>query len=251
MGTASVLRFHGIRNALSALLFSVWACAASAVPYYYTDWLTANPGLGTAHGVITLPDSSTVTVDFSAVYADGSPGSFVGAYTAANWGGWSDYSADYLSSTVSTIPYPDMIQLQGGQNQIYKVHLGASIKDPLMDIVSLGANGTNTHYNFNSPFTILSQGGDYWGGCSACLSQSGNDLIGNEGSGAIQFIGTYSDFSWEAPFGEYWHGFTFGIRTTLAIEPNPPSTSVPEPGTVALIGLGLAGLAAIRRKRNS
>jgi len=232
-----------------AIACTAISSSAFAVPYYYTDWTSANPGAGTAHGVITLPDSSTVTVDFSAVYGDGTAGSFVGAYTSADWAGWSNYSSDYLSAQVSTIPYPDMLQLQGGQDQIYKVHLGAAIKDPLMAIVSLGANGTNTHYNFDSSFTILSQGYDYWGGCLTCLTQSGNDLIGNEGSGTIKFNGTFSDFSWTVPVGEYWHGFTFGIRTTEALEPTTPG--VPEPASLALVSVGLLGIGAtLKRRRN-
>jgi hypothetical protein len=242
------IKSHVVGMMLASVLLMA-AANASAVPYYYTDWTAADPGAGTAHGVITLPDLSTVTVDFSAVYGDGSAGSFVGAYTGGNWTGWNDYSSDYLSSQVSTIPYPDMLQLQGGQNQIYKVHLGAAIKDPIMAIVSLGANGTNTHYNFDSPFTILSQGGDYWGGCATCLTQSGNDLIGNEGSGTIQFLGVFSDFSWTVPTGEYWHGFTFGIRTTEALEPTPPPGSVPEPPSIFLLCIGLAGLIVMRYRQ--
>lgn len=203
-----------IRAALTALA-AMLSSSAFALPYYYTDWTSANPGAGTAHGLITLPDSSTVTVDFSAVYGDGSAGSFVGAYTSANWTGWSAYSSDYLSAQVSTIPYPDMLQLQGGQSQIYKVHLGAAIKDPIMAIVSLGASGITTHYNFDSPFSILSQGYDGWGGCPTCLIQSGNDLIGNEGSGTIQFIGTRS---------QIFHGrfLSANIGTVLHLESGPP-----------------------------
>lgn len=224
------------------------ASSASAVPYYYTDWLTASPSGGTAHGVITLPDSSTVSVDFAAINPDGSPGNFVGAYLAGDWTGWADYSSAYLSTEVDNLPLPDMLQLEGGQNQIYKVHLGAPIKDPLMDIVSLGDSGSDTHYDFDAPFSILSQGPDGWGGCDTCLQQSGNSLIGNEGSGAIKFVGTYSDFSWTVPTGEYWHGFTFGIRTTEALEPNPP-TDVPELSPMPLLGCGLVVIGLMMRKR--
>src|SRR5574337_139361 len=241
---------NGARIVVAAVGLVVASSAfAGPVPYYYTDWISAAPSLGTAHGVITLPDSSTVSVDFSAVNADGTHGSFAGAYLNNNWAGWGAYSSDYLSSEVSNIPSPaDMLQLVGGQNQTYKVHLGAPIKDPLMDIVSLGAAGTNTRYVFDSPFTILSQGTDYWGGCGTCLTQSGNDLIGNEGSGAIKFNGTYSDFSWTVPVGENWHGFTFGIRTTEALEPNPP-TGVPEPSPALLFGLGLIGIGLMMKMK--
>jgi hypothetical protein len=103
------------------------------------------------------------------------------------------------------------------------VTLSQPIKDPIMAIVSLGSAAIPITYNFNSPFTIVSQGAGYWG--NGPLTQlPGNILSGAEGHGTIQFIGTFSTFSWTVPTTETWHGFTFGIRTTTALEPNPTAS---------------------------
>lgn len=236
---------------LGAGLLLAVAGPARADTAYWTVWNSADPSQGTATGLITLPDSSTVTVTFTALNSDGSAGNFLGAYTSSNptWGGWSAYQSDYLSAQVNTIPGGTMLQLVGGQNETYRVDLSAPIVGPLMDIVSLGAGGTNTQYDFNAPFAILSQGQDYWGGCATCLTQSGDTLIGNEGSGTIQFVGTYSEFDWTVPVGENWHGFTFGIETTEALAQQQQQNSVPEPDSALLVALALGGLAAARRRR--
>src|SRR5688572_4660822 len=226
-------------------LFTVTACLlasasiATAAPYFYVDWLTANPTAGTASGVITLPDLSTVTIGFNVLNPDGSPGSFAFAQTAGGIDYWAaNGGAPYISSQVDNRPTgSDIIALQGGDVQIYKVTLSEPIKDPIMAILSLGNPGLFTTYDFDAPFDIVSQGPGYWGGTSTSLVELPGDILrGNEGHGTIQFIGTFSTFSWVAPTFEFWHGFTFGIRTTPRIEPDPPG--VPEPASLALFSVG-------------
>ena len=247
------MKFLFKANAVAAALAAFCVVAspsASAAPYYYVDWTSANVNAGTAAGTITLPDASTVTVGFQALYADGSAGNLAFAQTSGGTNYWNP-SSPYISAQVDNAPPgTDLIALEGGQNQIYKVTLSEAIKDPIMAIVSLGRGGSNTTYDFDSPFTIVSQGAGYWGGSATALDQLAGDILrGNEGHGTIQFIGTFSTFSWTVPTPEYWHGFTFGIRTTERIEPTPTPNNVPEPGTVALLGIAMTGLMWSRRKQ--
>jgi MYXO-CTERM domain-containing protein len=130
-------------------------------------------------------------------------------------------SAPYISAEVENAPPgTDILQLLGGLDQTYKVTLSEPIKDPVMAIVSLGSPSITITYDFDSPFTIVSQGAGYWGGGPTSLVQLPGDVLqGTEGHGTIRFIGTFSTFSWTVPMPEGWHGFTFAIRTTERIEP--------------------------------
>lgn len=233
------------RQSLALLLAGMtflFSNSARGDHYQYVDWTTANPAAGTANGTITLPDLSTVGVTFEVLNFDGSPGNFSFAQTAGGTNYWNP-SAPYISVEVENAPpTPDILALIGGTNQTYTVTLSEPIKDPIMAIVSLGQGGVQVDYDFDAPFTIVSQGAGYWGGGPASLSQQPGDILrGFEGHGTIRFNGTFDSFSWTAPFGENWHGFTYGIRTTERIEP-----TVPEPSTLLFVAL-IAPLAMYRR----
>jgi len=200
---------------------------ARAAVYSYVDWTSTDVAHGTASGTITLPDTSTVAVTFKALTSANGQGSLYGAQTAGSGTNYWVPSAPYLSAQVENAPpSTDILQLSGGMNETYVVTLSEPIKDPIMAIVSLGQPTVATTYNFDSPFTIVSQGEGYWGGTATSLVALPNNILeGNEGHGTIQFVGTFSTFSWTVPTPETWHGFTFGIRTTQRIEPGMGGTS--------------------------
>lgn len=201
---------------------STLAEPAGAATFNYVDWLAADVPAGTASGVITLPDSSTVTVSFSAIGADGGTGVLHGAQVGAGTNYWNPATPFMSSEVENAPPTPDILQLRGGLNATYVVTLSEPIKDPVMAIVSLGQASVPTTYDFDSPFTIVSQGAGYWGGSATALTALEGDVLeGREGHGTIRFIGTFARFSWTVPTPEQWHGFTFAIRTTERLEPTP------------------------------
>ena len=231
-----------------ALVSSMFSTSALANTYYYVDWTSWNPGGGTATGVITPSSGPAVTVQFDALKADGSHGSFMGVAGSGLW----IPAATYISAEVENASTYEGIQLVGESNMTYRVTLSEAIKDPIMAITTLGSGWDAAVYDFDSPFTILSQGPTCcWGGGSDRLTQLPGDVLqGYEGAGTIKFNGTYSTFSWTVPDPEFWHGFTFGIRTTEALEPPPPPSGVPLPAALPLMlsSLGILGFVSRRKK---
>lgn len=222
------------------------ALAALALPAHaqatWTWWNTMTTGQpGTATGTITI-GSSTVGVTYSGQLLAGSQTSSGGT----NY--WTP-AATFTSSTAGAPTNPGIVRLSGGALTPSGAPLtntltfSTPISNLFLAVVSLGQGGLPIQYNFSSPFTILSQGTDMWGGCSTCLQQpSSMVLSGTEGSGTLQFAGPISSLSWTITGSEYWHGFTVGANMV-------PASTVPEPTSLALLGTGLAGLAGAARRR--
>jgi hypothetical protein len=100
--------------------------------------------------------------------------------------------------------------------------------------------------DFGVPITFLSYGQGYWGNGTPIMNAGGTGFYGNgEVHGVVELPGTYSSITLSDTVNEYWHGITVGVEGL-------PST-VPEPSTFALLGIGGVGLAigAIRKRRRA
>lgn len=199
--------------------------------YYYVDWTAANASAGTASGTITIPNKPVINVNLRVLNPDGSPGTFYagGTQTAcgnAYWTGGSTAPTTHTSPSVLNGPsFPcDLIALIGGSASKYQITFSEPIKDPVMAVHSLGQAGRGARYDFDRQFSIVSSGpGWHMSSPSShtLLRQDpGEVLYGEEGYGTLRFIGSFSTFSWTAPFSEVWHGFTIGINGTAAMQPS-------------------------------
>lgn len=186
----------------------------------WADWTTAMTGIsGSASGTI-----GSVGVTFS--------GELWGAQTAGGTNYWTPASTYVSGSVWNPPPAADILQCEGGTPNTYTITFSTAVTNPYMAICSLGTPGALSVLTFNQPFTILSQGPGFFGN-GAMAQGANNALIGSEGYGVIQFIGTMTSITWTDPFWERWHGYQVAL--------------VPAPGAAALLGLG--ALACGRRRR--
>jgi hypothetical protein len=72
---------------------------------------------------------------------------------------------------------------------------------------------------------------------------AGDVVTGQEGSGVVQFTGSYSSISWTDTFEDFY-GFTVG-------QSGAGGSATPEPATFTLLGAGLAGLGVMRFRRKT
>ncbi len=199
----------------------------------WTDWTSAVTGpSGSASGIM-----GDVGVTYS------------GDVHFAQLGNGTDYwiepnstSAPYTgSSVVSTAPTPSEIIATAWGGVTNTLTFSAPVLNPVMAIVSLGQPRVGVAYDFDTPFTVISEGQGYWGDGSF-IHSSGDALMGYEFHGVIQFAGSLSSISWTTNVYESWQGFTLGKVT-------PQNSDVSEPSPMLLLSFGLLGLNFLRKKK--
>lgn len=219
-----------IRNLFAVGLLANAASLAYALPAsastVWTDWTTATTGNpGSAAGTV-----GGVGVTYS--------GEVLNYNTTGTAGIWSSPTSSFIggTSTSSPITPNDAIYLQGltGTNTLT---FSTPVANPVFAIWSLGQPSAPASFTFNATPTFEAGGSDIYGG--QAITVSGNTVHGAEGSGVVQFSGTYSSISWtDTP--EYYYAFTVGE--------NGPIPSVPLPAAAWLFVSGLGALGAIARK---
>jgi len=162
----------------------------------------------------------------------------------------------FTSANVTTLPtIGDHIGLIGGtggiQTQTIEFFSDAgftestTVQNFVMLVGSLGQVGIQASWTFNEDFDILSDNSAATGGSGLTKTNPSAEnyvLSGSEGAGAIQFIGTYSSFSWTVSAPEISAQWNIGVTSAMA-----PS-AVPGAGLAGLATLGLASVSRRRRR---
>jgi hypothetical protein len=216
-----------------AILGALGPAVAQAGPISWADWTISN--LSTTNGTV---GGVGATFLGQLQFAQLGSGNQIGSGGIATEDYWIERPgpAPYTGNAVVDNRPPGYELLAFAQPSTNSLIFDSPILNPVMAIVSMGQFGGSVTYDFDRPFTVLSEGFGYWG--DGFFSLGGGDvLVGTELHAVIQFHGSVSQINWTST-NEFWHGFTVGAP-------------VPEPGTMGLIATGLLGIGARLRRRKA
>jgi hypothetical protein len=189
--------------ALLAYATSFIALPASATTVW-TTWTKATIG---------TPGSASGTLNGSEVkYA----GEVLNYNTTGTADIWASPASSFVGGTSTASPDTpnDAIYLQG-QAVKNTITFSTPVVNPVFAIWSLGNPSAGASFTFDATPTFEAGGPDAYGG--SAISVSGNVVSGHEGSGVVQFTGTFSSISWtDTP--EYYYAFTVGATNAAAPE---------------------------------
>jgi hypothetical protein len=218
-------------GAATLIAAGVSVLPASAFVVDWTNWSAGvqNPTLGSAMGSAGSV-GVTYTGEMENLFLTSA------ASQAAGHGPWSftptsTWSFSSLGEVGSAPPDSGgIIRIVGGTGATDTITFSKPVVDPVIAIWSLGQGGNTPSFDFTTlPFSVVA-GGPSVNYNGLPIFQSGNSVLGTEGNGTVQFVGTFSSISWTNPTNEDWYGFTVGVG------------AVPEASTWLMLILGFAGI---------
>jgi hypothetical protein len=183
-------------------------------------------------GSIVMPDGSTVYVSIEGEIVDcgGSPrGCGASGFGTTNNGWWtglfdSDGGNVFLSDNVPSLPTnSDRIAMVGNSNggvptQTLRFFSDAArtipvdVSNIVMNIYSVGSRSLTGVWNIGQNFDILSQNGKF------TTSTSGSDYVLSalEGTGTLQFRGSFNTITWTVVAPEFYAAWNIGVTSSNA-----------------------------------